>query len=242
MYIIRSNYSNNAIALVQWAHQQGLQDVVVCYVDTGWAAEGWLDYVAQCERYVEELGFRVKHLKSRLPFDELMSVKNGFPTARFQWCSLHLKGIPLLQWLEEEDPEEQATILIGKRRTEHENVPEFIDCCEFHGERKVWHPLLNHSDSERNALIAQTGFEPLSTLSGECSPCINSRVPDLSNLSKSDIAKVEELEEDLDALLFNPEQCAGNRGIVNVVSWAKQADKAALDAKFGCSFSFGCGV
>lgn len=242
MYLIRSNYSNNSIALVQWAHEQGLKDVIVCYMDTGWAAEGWLAYVTQCERYATTLGFKVKHLKSRMPFDELMNVKNGFPNARFQWCSLHLKGISLLQWLEGEDPEEQATVLIGKRRAEREDVAEFIDCCEFHGDRKVWHPLVDHSDGERNALIARAGFELLSTPSLECSPCINSRISELSQLAESDVAKVEELEDDLDVPMFNPEHCAGNKGIVEVVAWAKQADQEALNPDFGCSFSFGCGV
>lgn len=198
MYLIRSNYSNNSIALIQWAHEQGLENVTVCYIDTGWAADGWLSYVAECEQYVESLDFKVKHLKSRMPFEELMNVKNGFPNARFQWCSLHLKGISLLQWLEEEDPEEQATVLIAKRRAEREDVPEFIECCEFHGDRKVWHPLVNHSDEARNVLIKQAGFELLAIPSQECSPCINSRVQDLSQLSDSDIAKVEELEDDLE--------------------------------------------
>jgi len=243
MYLIRSNYSNNSLALVQWAHEQGLKNVTVCYVDTGWAAEGWLDYVAKCEAYVAQLGFRVKHLKSRMPFAELMNVKNGFPSARFQWCSLHLKGISLLQWLEEVDPEEQTQVLLAKRRVEHgKGIPEFIDCCEFHGDRKVWHPLVDCSDREREALILRTGFPLLSTLSKECAPCINSRVTDLRQLSALDIEKTEELEEDLETPMFNPEQCGNIENIVDVVAWAKQADDEVLNPAFGCSFSFGCGV
>ncbi len=243
MILIRSNYSNNSLALVQWAHEQGLKDVTVCYIDTGWAAEGWLAYVAKCEAYVASLGFKVQHLKSRMPFAELMNVKNGFPSARFQWCSLHLKGISLLQWLEEIDPKEQVQVLIAKRRVEHgESITEFIDCCEFHGDRKVWHPLIVCSDVERDALISRSGFDLLISKSQECAPCINSRVSDFQQLSSEDIDKTEELEEDLELPMFDPALCAGNENIYAVIAWAKQADQQALDPKFGCSFSFGCGV
>ncbi len=242
MYLIRSNYSNNSLALIQWAYESGLQNVTVCYVDTGWAAEGWLDYVAQCEAYVKSLGFAVKHLKSRMSFDELISVKNGFPTARSQWCSLHLKGISLLTWLEGEDPEEQATVMIAKRRAEHGEVPEYIDCCEFHGDRKVWHPLTECSDDERDALLSRAGFAKLQTPSLECAPCINSRIIDIRRLSEADIEKCDELEEDVEAPFFNPELCDGKKGIVDVFAWAKTVDENKLNPKFGCSFSFGCGV
>jgi len=242
MYVIRSNYGNNSLALIQWAYEQQLENVTVCYVDTGWAGEGWLDYVTRCEAYVQGLGFQVKHLQSRLPFADLMITKNGFPTQRFQWCSLHLKGISLLQWLEVLDPTEQAQVLIAKRSAEHGVIEEFIDCCEYHGDRKVWHPLHRMTDQQRNALITRAGFDRLDTPSLECLPCINSRVTQLRALASSDIEKTEELEEDLDTPFFLPERCDGAEGIRNVVNWAKQADDHALNPKFGCSFSFGCGV
>lgn len=242
MYLIRSNYSNNSLALIQWAYENNLKDVTVVYIDTGWSAEGWLDYVSECEAYVTSLGFTVQHLKSRMTFDELVGVKNGFPTARSQWCSLHLKGISLLTWLEGIDPDEQATVLIAKRREEHGALPEILECCEYHGDRKVWHPLVECTDEMRDQLISRSGFDKLSGPSQECAPCINSRISDIQHLSESDIEKTEELEEDVEAPFFNPELCGGHSGIHAIVKWAVDESDDALNPKFGCSFAFGCGV
>ncbi len=244
MYIIRTNYSNNSMALIQWAVEQQLQDVTVVYVDTGWAAEGWLDYVAICESVVTGLGFNVVHLDATTPFEDIMEIKGGFPTRERQWCSLHLKGIPFLKWVEEFDPEGNATVLTAKTSvdTGFEDVPEFIECCEYHGERKVWHPLYAHTREQRDALLAQANFPSLPHRSLECSPCINSTLVELRTLTDSDIEKTEELEEELDAPLFRPQDVGNAEGIRAVVEWAKQEDAHDPEFRYGCSASFGCGA
>ncbi len=243
MYILRSNYSNNSMALIQFARENRLEDVTVIYVDTGWAGEGWLDHVSRCEAFVESLGFKTEHLKPVTPFEDVMEMKGGFPSRQHQWCALHLKGIPFLKWVEEIDPTGSATVLLPKSEvdTNFKDIPEFIDSCEYNGERHVWQPLFNIERAQRDALLTRAGITPLSHPSQECAPCINSTVPALRNLSQSDIDKTAELEEELDTLLFSPKDCGNAQGIRQVVEWAAAAPDERLNYEFGCSAFFGCG-
>jgi len=243
MYILRSNYSNNAMALIQWAHEKGLEDVTVVYVDTGWSAEGWLDYVSLCETFVQGLGFKVKNIQAVTPFEDVMEMKGGFPSRQRQWCALHLKGIPFLKWADEADPGTTATVLLPKSRVETNftDIPEYIDNCEFNGERRVWQPLFNLDQSSRDALLSRAGIALLPHPSQECSPCINSTVLALRKLTARDIEKTAELEEELEATLFPPQDCDGASGIDAVVEWAGTANLDQLDYQYGCSASFGCG-
>ncbi len=243
MHILRSNYSNNSMALIQWAHEQQLKDVIVVYVDTGWAAEGWLDYVSQCERFVQNVGFNIKHIKPVTPFEDIMEMKGGFPSRQRQWCALHLKGIPFLKWIDEADPDTKATVLLPKSRVETNftDIPEYIESCEFNGERRVWQPLFNIDQLQRDALLARAGIAPLPYPSQECSPCINSTVTALRKLTTSAIEKTAELEEELETTLFPPQDCNGASGIYAVVEWAKTAKQDQLNYEYGCSASFGCG-
>lgn len=245
MYILRSNYSNNAMALIQWAHEQPLENLTVIYIDTGWAGDGWSDYVSLCEEVVRSKGFNAVQIKAPKPFADLMLMRQGFPTRRHQWCSLHLKGIPFLNWIDSRDPESQATVLIPRRNAEQRSetpATEFIDCCEFHGNRKVWQPLYNYSDAARNQLLHRAKLTPLPTPSLECAPCINSSVAMLRRLTAAEIERVEELEEDIETPFFNPDDCNGANGIEEVVQWAQTANNNTLDYHFGCSAGFGCGT
>lgn len=244
MYILRSNYSNNSLALIQWAHEQQLEDLTVIHVDTGWSGAGWLDCVALGEEFAHTKGFNTVHIKSPKPFADLMLMKQGFPTRRYQWCSLHLKGIPFLNWVEQHDPQNGATVLIPRLNADQNcesPAAEFIDCCEFHGNRKVWQPLSNLTLAGRDQLLQRAGLTPLPHPSLECAPCINSTVQLLQRLTPEEIERVAELEEDLEAPLFNPDDCNGAVGIDEVVEWACSASDNALHYRFGCSAAFGCG-
>lgn len=244
MYILRSNYSNNTMALIQWAYERQLENLIVLYIDTGWGGAGWSDYVTLCEEFVRSKGFDAVRIKAPKPFADLMLMKQGFPTRRYQWCSLHLKGIPFLTWIEERDPDSQATILIPRRNADGNSetpATEFIDCCEFHGNRKVWQPFYNLSGQARDELLQRAGLQPLPHPSLECTPCINSSVASLLRLTDAEIERTAELEDDLEQPLFNPGDCGGAKGIVEVVEWAQRAGGDALNYRFGCSAGFGCG-
>jgi 3'-phosphoadenosine 5'-phosphosulfate sulfotransferase (PAPS reductase)/FAD synthetase len=222
-YAISTSYGNDSVAMIQWAHEQALQDVTVVFVDTGWSARGWLDRVNRLEGWVQSLGFTVVHLKAMVTFEELMLKKKGFPSQRYQWCSAMLKGLPFLNWIDEADPQCAATVMIGKRREESQeraDTPEFIDVSEYHGNRKVWHPLYLHTDAMRDELLDRAGIPVLTHRSKECAPCINANRDDLRQLSEADISRVEALEAKVGKTMFRPKRHGGAKGIRRVIAWA----------------------
>lgn len=230
-YAISSSYGNDSVAMIQWAHEQRLQGVSVVFVDTGWSAPGWLDRVAKMEAWVQSLGFVVVHLKAEVGFEDLMVQKKGFPSQRYQWCSAMLKGIPFLNWIDDADPDCSSVVMIGKRREESQeraDTEEFIESSEYHGERKVWHPLYLHTNKMRDELLERAGVNPLPHRSKECAPCVNANRGDLRQLTESDIARVEALETAVGKTMFRPKRHGGAKGIRRVVAWA-YADHGKYD-------------
>lgn len=223
MNVISSSYGNDSIAMIQWAHEQSLTDVHVVFIDTGWSSQTWLGRVARAEEWVKSLGFHAVRLTPAVQFADLMRMKKGFPSQRYQWCSAHLKGVPFLEWIDQHDNDCQAMVLIGKRRAESQerkDTPEFIDASEYHGGRRVWHPLYLHSNQDRDKLLYRSGFDPLPHRSMECSPCINANRADMRLLDERDIAKVEALETEVGKTMFRPKRHAGAVGIRKVIAWA----------------------
>lgn len=247
MNVISSSYGNDSVAMIQWAHEQLLTDVHVVFIDTGWSSPTWLSRVASAEDWVKSLGFYAVRLNPVMQFADLMRMKKGFPSQRYQWCSMHLKGLPFLEWIDQHDHDCQATVLIGKRRAESQerkDTPEFIDASEYHGGRRVWHPLYLHSDKERDELLYRSGFDPLPHRSMECSPCINANRFDMRLLEERDIAKVEKLEAEVGKTMFRPKRHGGAVGIRKVIAWANASPGAfnvnQEDLFNGCSSGY-CG-
>jgi len=152
-----------------------------------------------------------------------MVLKKGFPSQRYQWCSAMLKGLPFLTWIDEFDTDCKATVIIGKRREESQeraDTPEFIESSEYHGGRKVWHPLYLHTETMRNDLIIRAGFEVLPHRSKECSPCINANRDDLRQLTENDILRIENLESKVGKTMYRPKRHGGAKGIRRVIAWA----------------------
>jgi len=239
MNVISSSYGNDSVAMIQWAQEQSLKDVSVVFVDTGWAAPGWLDRVKRMEEWVKSLGFAVVHLKSPTEFEELMVLKKGFPSQRYQWCSGTLKGLPFLTWIDEADTESKATVMIGKRREESQeraDTPEFIESSEYHGGRKIWHPLYLHTEVMRDDLIFRAGHKVLPHRSKECSPCINANRDDMRQLTEEDIARVEALEAKVGKTMFRPKRHGGAKGIRKVIAWA-YAERGQYDNRQEQMFS-----
>jgi len=222
-YVISSSYGNDSVAMIQWAREQGLQEVSVVFVDTGWSAPGWLDRVARMEAWVKSLGFTVIHLKSALGFEDLMVQKKGFPSQRYQWCSGLLKGLPFLTWIDDVDTANTATVMIGKRREESQeraDTSEFIESSEYHGGRRVWHPLYLHTEAMRDELLARADITKLPHRSKECAPCINANRDDLRQMTETDIERVEVLEAKVGKTMFRPKRHGGAVGIRRVIAWA----------------------
>jgi 3'-phosphoadenosine 5'-phosphosulfate sulfotransferase (PAPS reductase)/FAD synthetase len=182
-----------------------------------------MDRVAKGERWANSLGFATASIRPKVQFEELIRLKQGFPSQKFQWCSGMLKGIPFLNWIDAQDPDCSATVLIGKRReesVERSDTPEFVESSEFHGDRRVWHPLYLHTEAMRNDLVLRAGFEVLPHRSKECSPCVNANKADIRELSQFEIDRVKSLEADTGQTMFRPKKRGGTKGIERVVQWA----------------------
>lgn len=248
-HVISASYGNDSMAMLQWAHEHCIQDVTVAYCDTGWAAPGWELRVAEGEALAQRLGFKTVQLQS-MGMEALVKMKSGFPMHGQQFCTAWLKGLPFLQWIDDMDPECSAIVMIGKRRVESEGrkgTPEWVEASEYHGGRKVWHPLYLHSDDTRDALLRRACVEKLLHRSDECSPCANANRGDLRRLSGRQIGKLAALEEAVGQPMFREATHGGAQGIEQAVRWAKYSPgqyKPGIDDLFevGCGSPFGCGL
>ena len=249
MNIISSSYGNDSISLIQWAHDAGLKDVIIAYCNTGWAAPDWAEGVAECEEWAHTLGFETVQIES-IGMEELVRIKQAFPSNQYQFCTAHLKGIPFLEWADTVDPDCKATVLVGKRRAEskkRENTPEFVEDSEYHGFRRLWHPLYAHADEDRNKLLDKAGFDVLPHRSQECSPCVNANRSDFLLLTTEQIERVNNLEVEMGRSMFRPKRF-GALGIHGVIAWAKHGrkrmhlDPDELIEGSGCDGHYGCGL
>lgn len=229
-YVLKVSYGNDSIALIQWAHESGLDGVVCLYNDTGWARRDWLARVERCEAWVRGLGFEPARTVS-IGLPDLVRKKSGWPRSGMQFCTEHLKILPTIAWLDERDPERRSINMIGVRREESEKratFPAEIEDDPASGGRLTRCPLVAMKEAERNALVVRAGFEVLPHRSKECSPCINANKTDLRRLEENDIAKVESLESELGLtslgkprVMFRPAKKMGALGIREIVAWAK---------------------
>jgi hypothetical protein len=228
-FVIFSSYGNDSVALIQWAHEQGLRGVSVVYSDTQWAAPWWEARVVEMEAWVRRLGFRPARTTS-IGFVELARQKKGFPTQRYQWCSYILKIEPGERWLAENDPDARAVCLVGVRRDEgpdRAEFPRYDIRSGNHGDRVMIAPFVDFTGEQRDELLFRAGIEPLPHRSMECSPCINSNKVDLKALTEDSISAVERLEGEMGMTskgkprtLFRPHRHMGAVGIREVVKWA----------------------
>lgn len=255
MIIISSSCGNDSIASIQHIHELMIAGklektrVIVSYIDTGWAAPDWNERVLKVKQWVEFIGFEFAIIES-MGMEELVKFKKGFPSNQHQFCTMHLKGIPFLEWIDEVDTKNEAFIVIGKRRVESKkraDTPEFIEDSEFHGGRTVWHPLYKHTDEQRDALVSRTAFKILPHRSQECSPCVNANRADFLLLSPTQIQRVNDLEVEIARSMFRPKRFNA-LGIHGVMTWAKygkrkmRLDPDEIESGSGCDGHYGCGL
>jgi 3'-phosphoadenosine 5'-phosphosulfate sulfotransferase (PAPS reductase)/FAD synthetase len=227
--VIRTNYGDESIALVQWVFESGLYATVV-YIDTGFAAVSWKQRIELGEAHANRCGFKVQSIVSKISFSDAVIGRGSYPSPKFQWCTGLLKGLPFLDWLETVDLKGECVVLIAKRRAAtrlHQDLPEWIERCEFHGDRTVWHPMVNVTEVERDALLNRAGFLPLGHRSLECEPCVNSTVLDMKRMDSQDRVKLRRLEKELK------------------IKWQNESASFEnyLDLFYrGCGNHFGCGL
>lgn len=220
-FVIFVSYGNDSIALIQWAHEQGIEGVAVVFTDTGWMADGWLERVERGEAWVRSLGF-TPYRTSSIGFRQLAKDKKGFPTQRYQWCSYILKIEPGQRWLDEHDPDARAICLVGVRREEspdRADFPEWLVKSMNHGGRMLLAPFATFSEAERNALIERAGWEVLPHRSRECR-CINSNRNDMRRFTDADWQAVKDIEQEVGKTMFRPQRHMGAVGADEVRKWA----------------------
>lgn len=243
MLAISVSYGNDSIAMLQWAHETGQQDVWAVYCDTGWASPSWPQRVERGEALARSYGFQTVQCKS-MGMPALVRMKKGWPGNGQQFCTTWLKGVPFLEWIDEADPTRQAVVAVGKRRVESKeraDTPEFIEASEYHGGRTVWHPLYMHTDEDRNALLARAGFDPLPHRSRECNPCVNGNRKTFLGLTPGEVERVSDLEAEVGKPMYRPKRF-GVIGIHGVMVWAKDGRNRAdvNEEADGCAGLFGC--
>lgn len=232
--VLRSHYGNESIALIQWMYEQRekilsvYQKVYVAYIETGWEAASWKERAREGEAWVRSLHFTPLWLVAP-SFETLVKDRGSFPSAKFQWCAGFLKGLPLLNWLEEVDLNCEWTIAISKRQALYRTpISEWIQECPYHGERAVWHPLLSLTTEERDLLIQRAGFSLLSSRSLECEPCVYSTKKEWDKMHPQDRKKVAVLS----TTLKKPWD----------LFYTFETDAAMARFERGCGDHFGCGL
>ncbi len=243
--VIIANFGDESIALIQWVHDTFVnhKNIHIIYVNTGWAAPEWQLRVQTAKQWSESLGFQVHFLNPPASFENLMIQQGKFPSRKFQWCANFLKALPILDFLDELDPELNFIILLARRRAASRinfNLPEFIFEEPKWGDRKLWHPLYLHTQEDRDALITKTPFlNPLNHRSLECDPCVNSDLKDLIRIKNNKnlfvLTRLENLEKKLESQLLSPELYPGLYLEKNNIQPAELFD-------MGCGNTFGCGL
>lgn len=252
MFVIISNYGNESIALIQWAHDQKLKNVTVVNVDTGWSAPCWPAHVQHCKDWVGALGMSPVTLQPKVDFETLMHTQKSFPSRKFSWCANFLKALPLLEWLDSTsvDPLAEATILLARRRASSRvnyDLPEWIEEEEKLGDRKVWHPLYLHDNDSRDDLIHKANFEVMPHRSLECDPCINSNLNDVLRMDLSVIQRTAKLENELNAKLLETVIYQDQENLFKAIQKLEKSPKLNSFEPtelfdMGCGNAFGCGL
>ena len=248
-YVIFASYGNDSIALIQHVHDLGKENVAVLFSDTGWAADWWEERVKEGEKFARDFGFTPFRTKS-VGMEALVKKKKGWPMGGGgAFCTAELKIKPALVWLDEYDPDDEITCIVGIRREESANratFPEWTDESEKHGGRELWAPLVRYTDTDRNLLLHEAGFDVLPHRSKECFPCVHANRSDLVQMDESRIIHIERIEQEMGInskgnprVLFRPKRHQGAVGIRAVVDWAHKRDKEQLDL-FDCDSGF-CG-
>ena len=206
-YYMIANYGDDSIAALQWLHVNKIENVTALSVDTHWASKSWSFRVSKAQDWLHSIGFETILLTAKAGFSDIVSARRQFPNKEFNWCSSHIKGITLLNFLEENDPGLESCIVLSHRRDmsiKFNKLDEYIQENEYYDDRRSWQPLYKHSQAERDQLIHDTPFKtPLNHRSLECQPCIYQSRKDQNIISKSEIERIATLEKKIKKSMFD---------------------------------------
>lgn len=249
-HIIFASGGNDSVALVQWAHEKGLRNVLVAYSNTGWAADFWSARIEKFAAFVARCGFGFVEIGSEGMLN-LVDRKKAWPANSPKFCTYELKILPAQSWMDTVDPDKEAVCLVGVRREEsaaRASWPEHTADSENHGGRDLWSPLVRHTEADRNALIERAGLELLPYRSKECFPCVNANRDDLRLLAEypERIKLIADKEAAMGPKrsMFRPHRFHAATGIEQVVQWAKYSPGqyvAGMTDMFDCGSGM-CGT
>jgi len=234
MNFIFSSCGNDSVALIQWmAENKPLDQNIVVYSDTGWAAPFWIDRVNRVKKWVNDIGLSFIRTESEGMID-LVRRKKGWPmpASPMQFCTDELKAKPARELMLKLDPELKGKCFTGVRREESQNrknAPAYIEQSERHGGRDLYSPLIEYTESDRNELLSRASFEPLPHNSMECFPCVCANREDLRMLVnyQDRVQEIADAEKEMGftkngkpRVMFRPYRHMGAIGIHEVLEWA----------------------
>ena len=238
--IIIANFSSDSIALIQWAIDTKLKNFCVLSVDTGFSGFDWNKHLSNVFDWLNLNNIEHYHLKAENSFTELVNARKHFPSQQFSWCAGFLKGITLLNKIDELDEDGEATIILPHRKDMSISATllnEFTDEEEKYDYRQVWRPLLNNSIEQIKELVAKTSFVYSSSRSLECQPCIHFTKNDKNKISVEDIKKTVDLENKNNSYMFN------NENFDKYLESDKLKNSNSYDEfSKACSWEYSCGL
>jgi 3'-phosphoadenosine 5'-phosphosulfate sulfotransferase (PAPS reductase)/FAD synthetase len=238
MHVIIGNFGNHSLAVMQALIEKGLTDIHFVYVNTGWADPSWSQRITLCSDYAHKNGVQVQQLSALMSFSEMVLDRKQFPSQKFQWCASFLKGLVILNFLDEYDPSCEAIIVSGKRQCDSRklvDLKEYEEESEFYQGRKLWYPLWQTENEEFLGLIQRTGFLSLTHPSLECSPCIHLHSEKLQYLNPQTVKRLDLLEKVTGLSMFQAP-------ITQLLSHPPKNDKNVSAQRDLEQFDLGCGA
>ncbi|API87391.1 hypothetical protein [Francisella uliginis] len=235
--IVIANYSIHSLGLICWAKQNLADNFCVLSVDTGFASDNWNKYLNKVFSWLKEENIKYFHLKSENTFQELVLARKQFPSQQFSWCAGFLKGITLLNKIDELDPNGEANILLSHRKdlSKVSQLLKNLDEEEKYDYRALIYPLLDKRYNEILKLTKRLPFKPVNH-SLECQPCIHMTQNEFIEISKQDIKKVTELENKTNSFMFN------NHQFNNLKDDFFIQNNILEELSKACSWEYSCGL
>lgn len=242
-HIIIGNFGNHSLAVMQALIESAVSQLHFIHIDTGWATALWSERVSACVEYAHKQGVEVHLLHAQASFSEMVLQRKQFPSRKFQWCASFLKGLTIINHLDELDPACEAIIISGKRRFDsrrYKGLEEFEPDNEYYQGRTLWYPLWQTDNQAFEQLIKNTGFAILPHQSLECSPCIHTNPGQLPAMELQDVERLESLEQQLQQTMFYQPI----RSLYESANISKKQDNLSPDLQqfdLGCGAPWGCG-
>ncbi len=254
MNIIFSSFGNDSLALIQWAIDNKLDNVVVAYSNTKWGRDDWQERVDTAREWLKGHNITTAIISSE-GFENLVRRKKAFPTNGMAFCSYELKIAPAMRWLDLVNPGKTAKCYTGVMRIESEarkNWPEVIESSENHGGRMLISPMASFTEAQRDELLSRTPFDKLQHRSAECWPCVNANKKDIQMVEPERIRFIDDFEKSMGVgvrsgnpkYMFRASKHGGAAGAQQVYDRACSGARhysPDQDDLFGCDSGF-CGI